>query len=219
LFLAGPGEFGRAGEEQPDSTLGRALLKAYDSLGYQGIYLAPETANWLTGLKNPLPPEFISVGKVPEVRRERVGGLLVGVTFLPPLPSETGLPDATTLAAIRNAAATLREDTNLVIGVSPWGSKAERAFLEEEGAVFDLLLGAGFGGGNMGRTMAQDKTLWLRAYSRGKVVQLVHLTALPQQAKDQDWNARKDTRTVVHRLDEQMATDPATAALFRGISK
>ncbi len=219
MFLTGPGEFGRTGEELPDSTLGRALLKAYDSLGYQGIYLAPETANWLTGLKGPLQPEFIPVGKVPEVRRERVGGLLVGVIFLPPLPPGTGFPNAATLATVRNAAIHLRADTNLVIGVSPWGSKAERKFQEEEGAVFDLLLGAGFGGGNMGRTMAEDKTLWLRAYSRGKVVQLVHLTALPKQAGDRGWNARTDARIVVHPLDEQTTEDRATAALFRGISQ
>ena len=216
LFLAGPNEFGRAREELPKSELGRALLTAYGSLGYQGIYLNPDAAAWLAGLKSPLPPEFIPV-KAPEVRRVRVGGLLVGVVFLPSLPLGSEFPDTATLKAIRNTAANLRGETSLVIGVSPWGAKAERKFLDDEGAVFDLLLGAGFGGGNMGRAMAEDKTLWLRAYSRGKVVQLVHLKALPGQTGN--WNVGTDTQTVVHPLNEQATEDPATADLFRNIAK
>ena len=91
--------------------------------------------------------------------------------------------------------------------------------MEEEGAVFDLLLGAGPGGGNMGRAMAEDKTLWLRAYSRGKVVQLVHLKALPGQTGDRDWNVRDAVRTVVRPLDEQTAEDLATAALLRDLAE
>lgn len=117
------------------------------------------------------------------------------------------------MAATAKAAKALRDKTAMVVGVSPWGALDEEAFVNSRPGVVDVLLGSGGGSGFGARTPKGGKTLWTRAYIKGKTVNRLDLLALPG-SPDFAWKSGETFEAQVLPLDTAYPQDKAIESLF-----
>lgn len=215
LLLSGPFEILPDGPEQkPDPKRLPAVSQAMTLLGYAAGALNPDEAAFLAGAAAPLPAGFAVLGQQPATTVVQAGGMAIGIVFFPVSPDpRTAVPPA--LAdAVDAAAKSLRPKVRLVIGVSGWGMGDEQTFLDTHSDALDLLLGSGPNAGIAGRTSASGKTLWARAYIKGKTINRLDLLNLPG-APDFVWKSGVDFIAEVVSLDDQHPADPAIQQLFQ----
>lgn len=183
----------------------RELAGAYGFLEYDlGVALKGE-ATWLADNGARLPEGWRALGDAPEVVRLVAGELRLGVVLFP----ESSKPGGSLQAEVAAAAQALHGDVDLVVGVSPWGEDAEKEFLTSNGAVFDLLLGAGRGRGSGMRLAAGGQTLWLRPVFDGWGVARLDILAKP--GPEGGWREGQDYTFVVQWLDDKVAEDAQLA--------
>lgn len=177
------------------------LAGAYGSLEYDlGVALKGE-AKWLSDNGARLPEGWRALGDTPEVVRLAAGELRLGVVLIPEARKTGGDLQAEVAAAAR----ALHSDVDLVVGVSPWGEDAEKDFLTSNGAVFDLLLGAGRGRGSGLRLAAGGQTLWLRPAFDGWGVARLDILAKP--GPEGGWREGQDYTFVMQWLDDKIEED------------
>jgi hypothetical protein len=190
-----------------------AIARAQDRIGYDAGSLSPGEAKLLAAKKAIPPAAFTLLDGTPQTKVVSVAGKAVGLVFFPmPRDESAPVPDKL-MDAVAKAAGDLRGKTALVVGVSPWGALDEEAFVNSRPGVVDVLLGSGGGSGFGARTPKGGKTLWTRAYIKGKTVNRLDLMALPG-APDFTWKPGDTFVAQVVPLDQAYPQDQAIEGLF-----
>uniref|UniRef100_I2Q2C5 Uncharacterized protein n=1 Tax=Desulfovibrio sp. U5L TaxID=596152 RepID=I2Q2C5_9BACT len=215
LLLSGPFEILPDGPEQkPDPKRLPAVSQAMTLLGYAAGALNPDEAAYLKSADAPLPAGFTILGQKPETAIVQAGGLPVGIVFFPVSPDPKTAVPPELATAVDAAAKSLRPKAKLVIGISGWGMGDEQAFLDSHPDALDLLLGSGPNAGTAGRTSASGKTLWSRAYIKGKTLNRLDILTLPG-TPGFVWKSGTDFNADVVSLDDQYPADPAIQQMFQ----
>lgn len=207
FFIAGPREF-LPMDGTPAKDMALPLSNAYALLGYDlGLAGIPE-AEWLKANNAPLPPGWMVCSERPQERvLDAKDGSRVGVLMLPcAAKSGEGL-GAEQLDAIRKSVRSLRERTRLVIGLSPWGYMMEMGFLKDQPGLFDILLGTGSGPGLQAAFSPDNRTLWVRSYTRGQGPNIIEVVRWPSGKPDWQWKAGDSIRAGVIGLGDNIAED------------
>jgi hypothetical protein len=212
---AGPYEFLEPGEsEAPPGSAGpmaQALARQHPDV----VALAPEEAAMLARSGIAAPASAVVLGNLPQTRVLARGGVRLGFVFFP-MPEKTGAePDAKLRAATVTAAKGLRAGADLIVGVSPWGSMAEEAFLTANPGVFDVLLGAGHGFGTPAMPQPSPGTLWARSHTKGKTISRLDVN-LPLKKADAPWLPGENHHAELLNPDHTVPGDPDIAALWPG---
>jgi len=182
-------------------------------LGYDAGALLPSEAEYLQSAGAPIPAGFTVLGDKPAIAVIDKGGIKVGLVFFP-APADLTKPTPPTVGeAVAEAAKKLRPSVSLVIGVSGIGMIDEEAFLAAHPGALDVLLGSGLNAVTAGRPGPGGKTLFARAYTRGKTVNRLDLFKLPQ-GSDFAWKPNDNFKAEVVNLDEAYPADPEIKKLF-----
>jgi len=189
------------------------MAKAYALLGYDAGALTPAEADAVKKSGATMPAAFGVIGPEPEVTTVQAGGVPIGIVRFPAGPPAgksipAGLADQTAAAA-----AALRGKVRLVVGLSDWGTTDEAAFVRAHPGAVDVLLGSGPGLGAAGSVAGDGKTLWSRAYTRGKTINRLDLFTLPETTHFV-WTPQTGYQADVISLDEQFPADPEIQKLF-----
>lgn len=212
LFIAGPYELQDIDENKsPAAKAPKITGQAYESLEYDAMMITPADAAVL----GPDMPEALKAwitpsGKVMSRVIERKN-LRIGLVFFPVLNSPEAAPTDADMEAVRKEALNIRPTVDVVIGVSPWGFQAEQAFLgkfKEYPQPLDVLLGGGHGSGNRGKLEADSSTIWARAFSKGKAVNMVRLEKISDRHAESYRKHESEVRFDLIVLEEQAPVDP-----------
>lgn len=201
-------------EAKPAATVLPGLVKALDMIGYDAGELNPDEAAFLQKAGAPLPDHFATLGPTPQTRLLHKDGRTFGLVFFPPSPDLKKPAPEDLGDAVAKAAASLRGKAACIIGLSGWGMIDEEAYLKAHPGSLDILLGSGPNAGTPGRATADGKTLWSRAYIKGKTVNRLDLFALPG-APGFTWKPDATFKATVTSLNETYPADPAVQHLFQ----
>jgi 2',3'-cyclic-nucleotide 2'-phosphodiesterase (5'-nucleotidase family) len=182
-------------------------------MGYDAGALLPGEIEYLKSADAPIPSGFSVLGPKPQTAVVTKGGRKVGIVFFPPPPDMTKPTPPDLGDAVAEAAGQLRPSVALVIGVSGIGMMDEEAFLKAHPDALDVLLGSGLNAGTAGRPGPGGKTLWARAYTRGKTVNRLDLMRLPD-GPDFTWKPGETFKAEVINLDDAYPADPEIKKLF-----
>jgi hypothetical protein len=149
------------------------------------VHVTPEENRWLDFKGAKLPQNTVVAGEKPVSMTFARGGKTIGVVIFPALPLDADNAPPAMERAVVDAAAALRQTADLVVGMSSWGEKAEAHFLVAQDHDLHVLLGSGPGNGLLGRLTSDDKSLWVRAYSRG--IALNRIDVLKWPSDDAGW--------------------------------
>ncbi len=200
-------------EKKPEPKVVPAIAKAYGLMGYDAGALLPAEADFLKDTGAAAPPRFTVLGTAPKTEIIQAGGQSLGIVFFPPAPNpKEAVPPALGDQVVR-AAQALRGKAGLVVGISSWGMVDEEAFVNAHSGALDILLGSGPGSGTAGRASKDGKTLWSRAYIKGKTINRLDLLALPG-GTNFTWKAGGNFKAEVVSLDEHYPADPEIQKLF-----
>ncbi|OLN27254.1 hypothetical protein DVDV_2220 [Desulfovibrio sp. DV] len=215
LAVAGPWEFApevSAAPPEPDKL--PVVAKAHERLAYDAMAVTPQEMAILSERKAALPKGAQLLGDAPVTRVVNVGGQTIGLVYFPmPKDISAVVPDKL-MDATAKAASELRGKVALVVGVSPWGAIDEEAFINTRSGAVDVLLGSGGGSGFASRLSKDSRTLWTRAYIKGKTINRLDLTALPGKPGF-TWKIGENFTAKVDPLDENFPQDAAVEALLK----
>ena len=214
LAVAGAWEFlPEVAAAPPEPAKLPAVAKAHERLGYDVFVLTPAEVKVLADNKAAPPKGATVLDAAPATRILNIGGKAVGIVLFP-MPKDVSAPVPDKLMdATAKAASELRGKVALVVGVSPWGALDEEAFINSRAGAVDVLLGSGGGSGFPSRTSKDGKTLWTRAYIKGKTINRLDLAALPGTSGF-TWKIGDNFTAKVQPLDEAFPQDAAIEALF-----
>jgi len=215
LAVAGPWEFlpeVSAAPPEPDKL--PVVAKAHELLAYDAMALTPQEAKLLAEHRSVPPKGAVVLEDAPVTRIVIVGGVAVGLLYFP-MPKDVSavVPDKL-MDATAKAAAALRAKAAMVVGISPWGAIDEEAFINTRSGAVDVLLGSGGGSGFASRTSKDGRTLWTRAYIKGKTLNRLDLLALPGKPGFV-WKIGENFTAKVDPLDENFPQDQAVDALLK----
>lgn len=191
LIIAGSGEF-YADREEGDPAMEESLTRiwhaAFEHMPYNAVYVSLEAAACFARAALPPPSNGVVVAQAPVVRFFRAGRLVVGCVFFPQGLAENNAPTADQIHAVRQAGAEAAAKTDLVVGVSPWGMRAENACTSLLAGYFHILLGGGPGVAVSGQATgdhASPGPLWVRSDRLGRAVTVLDVFAIPDKAAPQ----------------------------------
>ena len=192
-----------------------AVAKAHERLAYDAMVLSPAERKLLDDRKAALPKGAVLLDQTPGTRLVKSGNHTIGLVFFPmPKDASAPVPDKL-MEATAKAAAGLRDTADLIVGVSPWGAFDEEAFINTRPGAVDVLLGSGGGSGFPARTSKDGKTLWTRAYIKGKTINRLDLLALPPKGdKGFTWKSGDNFTAKVEQLNAAFPQDQAIESLF-----
>ena len=110
----------------------------------------------------------------------------------------------------------LRQNNDLVIGISPWGSRQERIFLEAAKGAYDIILGGGPGKGMRGNMDISGSVLWARGFAKGKMAAVIDLLVWPRRQPDWEWFEGFNVRFPLVPLDHTIPSAPKTLSILSG---
>jgi hypothetical protein len=214
LVVAGAWEFlPEVSAAPPEPEKLPAIAKAHERLAYDVLALTPAEVKLLAAHQAAVPQGATTLGQEPTTKILTIGGKRIGLVLFP-MPADISAPVPDKLMdATARAAGALRGKTDLVVGVSPWGAIDEEAFINTRTGAVDVLLGSGGGSGFPSRTSKNGKTLWTRAYIKGKTINRLDLFALPGGA-DFAWKVGDNFMAKVQPLDAAFPQDAAVEKLF-----
>ncbi|MHC1788872.1 UshA-like (seleno)protein family 2 [Solidesulfovibrio sp.] len=215
LAVAGPWEFlPEVSSAPPEPDKLPAVAKAHERLAYDAMAVAPQEARVLSEHRSLPPKGAVLLGDAPVTRIVIVSGVAVGLVYFP-MPKDVSavVPDKLMDATAR-AAAELRAKTALVVGISPWGAIDEEVFINTRSGAVDVLLGSGGGSGFASRTSKDGRTLWTRAYIKGKTLNRLDLLAMPGKPGFV-WKIGENFTAKVDPLDEHFPQDAAIEAVLK----
>lgn len=190
LILSGAGEFfseipadsQRSATPPPPGLQPEALRKAYDCLRVDAGYASPAAQAWFGSAG--LPRHFALVSNTPVVRRLQAGSVRVGLVMF---PEATDTTLGKTVESVLDAARSLA-DTDMVVGLSPWGFRLEGKSLARLSEGFDLLLGAGDGAPfPVEVTTYAPGIVWSRADHNARVVTALDMLIIPEGPRPRTW--------------------------------
>lgn len=246
--MIGPGEFDadspRPGNRPwQDSIHPRQILRAYEHFQAHAVYLSDPASQWLAKAGAQTPENFQHTGLKANSRIIDLQGYKIGLVFFgsPPPAQPTNAPDNTKIAPsasrstltprpaaaesyvlyMRDAleeARRLGSQVHLLIGVSPWGSDAEREFLPQAEGLFHLLLGGGpgpsFAFAGSERVSPAPRLIWSRPNPEGRSVTLIKLYEWPQGGSWADWRPEISFESVQMHLTPAIPEDPEVVRLL-----
>lgn len=182
------------------------LAKAYAHLPYDLFLLA--TADYEDLIHNNLNPEPVWHGPIIQPRviiEESDQGSMAFVLF----PDAQKNKSEHLIPEVGDLVRKLRHSKkyNLIIGLSTWGSTKEEEFITSQPNTVDILLGSGDGPGYTGLYLEENKVLWVRAFARGKAVNLIRIPTLPDPQNKTIWQPQETIITEVITLDHRHGLD------------
>jgi hypothetical protein len=110
----------------------------------------------------------------------------------------------TTLSGLRK-----KHPDALIVGISSWGRENERLFVENHEGSCDILLGSGPGPGLIAAFSTHAKTLWTRAYSKGRTVTKIEIREFPSSDVSLTWNTGRNISAQLVLLGKKIQENPA----------
>lgn len=208
--VAGPYEFLEPGDTEAPAGSAGPMAAALARLAPDVLCLAPEEAAMLSRAGLAPPPGAVVLSGAPQTRVLDRGGVRLGFVFFPLSAKPGAEPEARARAATVDAARKMRGAADLVVGVSPWGSMAEEAFLTANPDVFDVLLGAGHGFGTPAMPQPVPRTLWTRAHTKGRTISRLDI-ALPVKKAGVPWLPGENHHAELLNPDYTVPGDPDIA--------
>lgn len=182
LIIAGPDEF-YADRESPApghaARVAPVLLTAFSRMPYTAIYLSPPAARDLQAHALATPPNAVAVADAPVTRMFRAGNLTAACVFL---PAGNGAPDQDQVLAAQVAAKEAAKGADIVIGISPWGMRAENSLAPSFAGYFHIILGGGHGIAVPGQASGDPATpgpLWVRSDRQGRACNVLDIFTAP----------------------------------------
>lgn len=207
LFLAGGYEFV---QYEPARTPSRQRLAfmadAFDALRHDVLVVTPSERTVLarSGVK---PRPYWRGSSRLEKHVLKAGAVKVGLLVLPELPNGArGVPQ-NLIHGIENAVRDLRDATQIVVAMSPWGYAREQELLKADGPLPHVLLGSGPGVGVAGMLANGGKTAWMRSYPEGKSVLCLETLELPHGDSTFKWTEGRNIRMTLYGLTDQYLED------------
>lgn len=214
LAVAGPWEFlPEVAAAPPEPAKLPAVVKAHERLAYDAMAVAPQEAKVLAEHQSLLPKGAVLLGDAPATRIVIVSGVAVGLLYFPMPKDVSAVVSDKLMDATAKAAAELRAKAALVVGVSPWGAIDEEVFINTRNGAVDVLLGSGGGSGFASRTSKDGRTLWTRAYIKGKTLNRLDLLAMPGKPGFV-WRIGENFTAKVDPLDENFPQDASVEAVL-----
>lgn len=199
----------------------RFLAKAFDLMGYDAQLVSRHERGLLhkAGVK---PRAWWRGGERLESRvlpLSRAGrSVKVGVLYLQQLPDKQQVLPSQAAREVSQAVTSLREQCDIVVGLSDWGYQREQALLSSTEPMPDILLGSGPGIGLTGQRMQNGRVLWVRSFSEGKGVHRLEILVLPERKSTFAWTEGQNIRMNLDGLTDQYADDRRVLDLFRTMS-
>lgn len=185
LVIAGPDEF-YADREAPSGdtakAMGHVLHEAFSRMPYTAIYLSPAAVRDMKTHSLALPPNGVAVASEPVTRVFRAGNLAAACIFLPSGTGGSGEPGPDQILAAQVAAKEAAKTADLVIGISPWGMRAENSLAASFTGYFHILLGGGHGIALPGQATGDLGTpgpLWVRSDRKGRAINVLDIFSVP----------------------------------------
>lgn len=214
LVIGGPGEFTLPDGAPLHRDDAGTLSAIYSRMAVTAGWLEPAARNWFHAQGAEPPQGFHPVDQTPVVQQSVVQGKTVGFVLFP--AGFAGNPERE--KELLSLALRLRGQCDLVIGISPWGTKAERTFLPAASGYYDVILGGGEGQGMRGNMDTRGTVLWARGYGKGMALAVLELMEWPSRQDRPGWAWIEDdnVRFPVVLLDEGIRPDPQTTELLAG---
>lgn len=200
LVLGGGYEFINAANDVPGLQQLTALDTSYALLDYDLLRLTPREKVFLLRAGLEVQEDWTAPEGL-EYRQFDVGGRTVGVLLFPMLAEGVDQAPDAMADALADAVAERLDQVDLLVGLSPWGYMAERAYLDSGRAAPDVLFGTGPGPGIRGTATDHPRTYWIRPYPRGKALNQLDILALPVRTNDFAWEETVNLRSSVVGLD------------------
>ncbi|MBU1611679.1 MAG: hypothetical protein KKC99_07525 [Proteobacteria bacterium] len=170
------------------------MSEAFTTFGYALGLATSEEASFFTDQSVPLPKEFQVIDDL-AYRELKITGKTVGIIIFPELKNAKTVPEKT-LRSITRMCSDKQKETDLLIGMSPWGYWSEQSYLKSLPlAGVDILLGSGAGVEVAGVAMNNGNTWWCRAYNKGKYVIKIDVESWPSRKKAPLWKEKENIRT------------------------
>ncbi len=216
LRIAGPYEFAKWTPAHPlNPERITPLIRGYEHLCYHLGILGTSESGALSILSDTQPKTWFRIEHRPQVHfLQTDGGLFIAVVF-PAL--EVNTPPSKSM--IQNLVATmtrLRSDHPgaLIVGISSWGRKNERQFVEEHEGSCNILMGSGPGAGLISAFSTHAKTLWTRPYSKGRTVTKIEIREFPSADPTSSWNTGRNISAQLVLLGDKIQENPAMSAIL-----
>jgi hypothetical protein len=211
LRIAGPYELTKWNPTQPlDPERITPLIRGYEHLSYDLGVLGTSESNALAILSGTQPGTWFRVDSLPQVHSIQTEmGLLFAVVFQD-LEANTH-PGESIVGELLTTLSGLRKEhpDALIVGISSWGRENERLFVENHEGSCDILLGSGPGPGLIAAFSTHAKTLWTRAYSKGRTVTKIEIREFPSSDVSLTWNTGRNISAQLVLLGKKIQENPA----------
>ena len=182
-------------------------------------FMSARAAGWMEKNARAIPPGFHIVRDAPVSLLAPSPAGSIGLVFFPYGQGKEGRPTEGQIQSVLSAASALRAQSVLLVGVSPWGYEAEKAFLRQGEGAFHILLGGGEGM-PFAQAIAKEcpAILWSRPDSMGRAITEINLMELPPSAASggrAQWLEGISFKARLLFLDDSYPADPQMQQILR----
>lgn len=221
LVIAGPNEFYADRSEahaEHAAKLAPALHAAFGRMPYTAVYVSPAAMADFQKHGLPLLSNGVAVVDKPITEVFRAGSMVAACVFLPAGTDENGGPTPEQVLAAQAAAREAAPKADVVIGISPWGMRAENFLAPSLAGYFHIILGGGVGiavPGQASGGAGVPGPLWVRSDRRGRAVTVVDIFSLPVAGSGWLDGIHFSSRLVF--LEPELPRDPAVERDIAGL--
>lgn len=215
LYIGGPLELSKKNKPMPDKKL-KPVIEAYKLLNLSVAYMTPVEYQAMQTAGIAVPKSWVDVQGLASKIITTSKGQKIGFIFFPMLKKGVVTPPPDMFMNIDKQVEKLKPETDLVIGLSPWGYMPESGYMATAKNPVDILLGSGPGLGLAGRAQRQGESYWTRSYSKGKAVIELILFSLPGHNKAH-WKMKKNIESKIVSLLQKFQPDPKVEQLIKDI--
>lgn len=202
------------GSPQPKETL-TALAAAYDRMEYDVGLLTPDEAQLFSRL-GVTPPAWQKTADQEPFYSIPVEDKVVGFVRFPSLKEGEEMPSDALVSEITALLKRKRGGVDLLIALSDWGWQAEREYYEKDPEVVpDFLLGSGYGSGINGRLRADNRSVWVRPYDKGRSVCVIEVFKWQKPENPFAWKVTINYKTSSVGLNDDIEANKGVDALFQ----
>ena len=216
LRIAGPYELAKWPPARPlDAERVKPLIRGYELLAYDLGVLGTSEASALPLLAKDQPQTWLRADSHPHIHPMTTAmGSVMAVVF--PTLQPDGTPSESMLSELVTTLTDLRHShpKALLVGISSWGREHERRFLDDHEGRCDILLGSGPGPGLTSVFSSHAKTLWTRAYTKGRTVNKIEIREFPSPSASFNWKNGRNISTKLLVLGEKIQDNPAMDAIL-----
>jgi hypothetical protein len=212
--LAGPYELKHPGRQSPDVHKIPLLSQIFSLLNYDlGVYCSKIFPN-ATQENNGFLKDWTQLNETSQEKIFSFDTHKVACLIFPEDPQTDTSSWEAVIQAIQEKAKLLRDKTDLIIGISPWGWQAEQLFIKNNHGAVDILLGSGHGPAIRGQLSKDKKTLWVRPYSKGKVITRIKISYLTNRETPRQWTLNQNITPGYIALNSNIQGDSQVTSLI-----